>query len=1340
MRARWRVHICTTTPDQAPFDAVLRAWLRRQGHVTLTDAGAARSARIAAARACDLCILLLGPSFGPCDPFSSFSDTELEAAAAADVHFGKLLVFAQSDVDRATSPEQREFLDRQRGFVGGTFQATARTPEELVAQVAAALRTWRPPSARGSNDPLQVPERAVMISSTGDLVAERDAVGAVLAERRTPAIDYLRAASEPVPPLDRVISWARDCRALALILGSRYGYVSPADGLGVTELEFVTALAAGRPILAFLRHDAETTPDVDQRQFVARVRHFVPAARIFAFASPAELQTQLRAALAALERERRPAVRPAIAPIPDELARAWYRRQIARWLGTVAHPAAPRGKPLDQMPLLLARVADLPSNAVQAAPGLDRWDVAASFTVDEALAGNPRLVIEGAPGSGKSVTLQWYALRAVEGAEPFAAPVAPIFMRLADYARERRAGRAASLLDALQAEERRLMLAPDARRSLWREELLAGRGVVLLDGLDAVPLAEQEKVAADIHRLADELPRATPIVVSTRAEGLGQSVSALFPAPFVVLDMRPLTSGQQQDLARSWLESLHRDDVRGKGQTPTSSDETGGGLDQPDRAEAAQKALQQRMTDLLLRLDSDPLIAGLLGSRFDVHAQLTSWARSPLLLTLFAAVTDTPGAIDAPLTATNAQVFHRSLRLLLAQRDERAGGRCWLDAKDRLLLALARRIVLEGGGETFTAAEVAQLRTQARSQSRGETTDNIHDATADELLQGLSAGVGLLVREGVDRYRFLHPTFAAYLAARLVAALPEGKRLDLVRRRRLYVPWQDVTELTVAELDRLGRHAEADRVVRTLLAADGAPVAGSPYTDLMHLSLRRAARAQGGRPWEEAARDPGPEIAAAWAAIWHGEDRYGLREDAMRALAALGPAAADTLPELIESRRGNQGSMFSAVALRALARHGNAEARAFLVRQRAEDEAAPTGPQLPFDASLEVLRQRLHDGDVNTRRHAAVTLQKYGRAATSIIDDLAEALQDPDQFVRLRVVEVLAHLGPLAGPALGPLTQVALTDYNAFLINSINIVFQHLGPLAAPAVPELAVALSDPDRVKRATAASLLRDIGPAALPAKDALLAALLDEEFGIAPKVAAEALLGLGPNAAAEALAVVRGALHDEDPNRQRAAIYALGYLGPEVARPAIPELCALAREANNPNRSTSLQVLGNLGPAAAEAVPVLRTLVGETVGITAIEALGKIGAAAAPTVNDLRRVLRDAKESGSARAAALTALGRINQAAGGEVLTQPDLVAALKDESRSVQMAAMQAARHVPALSPAFIAEFLALAHRDDDWSRTMLWFDLAALLPRIEDADSPAEPAPQAPETERPSHRL
>src|SRR6185312_10555187 len=134
-KRRRRVHLCTITPDQQPYyDAVAR-WLRQQGHRVLVEQSASLTDKLAAARACDLCVLLLGPTYGPREPQLSFSATELEAYAALEGQANKLLTFAQTDAETASAFEQQEFIARLRDFSGGSFQATADSPEQFVAQV-----------------------------------------------------------------------------------------------------------------------------------------------------------------------------------------------------------------------------------------------------------------------------------------------------------------------------------------------------------------------------------------------------------------------------------------------------------------------------------------------------------------------------------------------------------------------------------------------------------------------------------------------------------------------------------------------------------------------------------------------------------------------------------------------------------------------------------------------------------------------------------------------------------------------------------------------------------------------------------------------------------------------------------------------------------------------------------------------------------------------------------------------------------------------------------------------------------------------------------------------------
>src|SRR5712671_1569791 len=81
-----RAHICTLTDRQRQdgYEAALQAVLRAHGFALGAAATDPLPRKLEAARKSHLCVLLLGPDFGPRDPLSSFSDTELEASAARD--------------------------------------------------------------------------------------------------------------------------------------------------------------------------------------------------------------------------------------------------------------------------------------------------------------------------------------------------------------------------------------------------------------------------------------------------------------------------------------------------------------------------------------------------------------------------------------------------------------------------------------------------------------------------------------------------------------------------------------------------------------------------------------------------------------------------------------------------------------------------------------------------------------------------------------------------------------------------------------------------------------------------------------------------------------------------------------------------------------------------------------------------------------------------------------------------------------------------------------------------------------------------------------------------------
>lgn len=1301
-RPSWTIHLCAMTEDQQPFERALRSWLLDNGHRLTEVSGLPLLARLEVVRAADLCIVLLGPTLGTCDPLSVFSYAELEAAAPADAHPGKLLVFAQAGVDEPTAPEQREFIDRLRNFAGGTFQATCQTPDELLRQVHSALAVWQPPRPREPPLAAEPPPGALMISSTGDLVAERSTVHDMLDREGFPVIDYLRAASETVAPIERITSWASGCAALVLVLGSRYGYISPVDGLGITELEFVTALRAGRPILVFLRADAEASPDADERQFAERVRALVPPQQVFPFSDLDMLRRQLSGALGLL---RAGQARPGVNSAPAASARRWYRRQVQRWLGRTPHLTRPEGMPLEAAYVSVHRAKDEVVNQRNRGTAIPSvfWDTRQvlqrdALTVDDALRQYPRLILRGAPGAGKSVTLHWYAITAPDD-------VTPVLIRLQAYARARAAGQVASLLDVVAREEQRLALAPGADRSLWRVALQEGRGLLLLDGFDQVPIAEQGRVAAEIGELARELPETSRIVVATRESAEIGALAGVFTACDVLAPNRD----QARRLLLRLLSVAHGD--------------TG--------ADAEREQVERRASVALVYAD---------------RPETKQWVSTPLMLALLAVLADSLDMANLSLPKSQAEILRRVLRLLIGRWKTLNQQRSYwhLIEKERLLLGLAREGTLKGQAERMTWARAEALWAEAPASLRA--------TPLGELVRELSEQDGLLVRQGEGELSFLHSMFSAYLSAKLVTALPLAARQEQVAHRRLSGRWEETALLLVGELDRVGRHDDADDVVETLRLADRQPISVNGVPDPLHGALCRAARCLGARAGDAITNAVGRAVAADLMHVWRGwrgqPIPHVVRMRTMMALAELGPALTPMLDDLIEMLDDPHNRAFLSSVLRALgalANGGNERAGEAIKRY---NERVNSGQPLQYSAmSVDALRQRMRDSSPGQRMIAASQLAQLGVAAIEALPELRDALWDADYHVRSAAVRALGAMGPAAGaaaadlfrlleaserevseagrlstvilPALGEMGPAARSISDALLAR----VF---GPQATPDEMGIGNALrrigltergrgmflqavnESGDSERRGRAYRLLPALTPhLALDWRDVLARGLERTQAGPPYYPAGQVLRELPAEDARAAVMELRGALRSPDWSVRSRATGVLTAMGPAAA-PALPELEQILQSENDTIASVALEVVASIssasaplvdmlharlralrdstssyqvggvvraleciGPAVAPAVPELCALMRNPdhgVRLAAAGALDAIGSAAAPAAGALREALHDA--DAGMRHHAARALATFGTAAAPAV---GDLFAMLSDPNRSVSQIA-------------------------------------------------------------------
>jgi HEAT repeat protein len=135
----------------------------------------------------------------------------------------------------------------------------------------------------------------------------------------------------------------------------------------------------------------------------------------------------------------------------------------------------------------------------------------------------------------------------------------------------------------------------------------------------------------------------------------------------------------------------------------------------------------------------------------------------------------------------------------------------------------------------------------------------------------------------------------------------------------------------------------------------------------------------------------------------------------------------------------------------------------------------------------------LSSHDVRQRRAAVRALADApGPIPAGDVDHLVELLRDPDEAVRDAAADALLKIASTLGPArdrlLGGLGTLLRQGDDLLRLRIVNLIGR-IGPLAAPLVPGLIAGLTDRNRVLCRVSAEALCRIGPAAVPALEAAL-----------------------------------------------------------------------------------------------------------------------------------------------------------------------------------------------------------------------------------------------------------
>ncbi|AXL89305.1 ATP-binding protein [Streptomyces sp. CB09001] len=368
------------------------------------------------------------------------------------------------------------------------------------------------------------------------------------------------------------------------------------------------------------------------------------------------------------------------------------------------------------------------------------------LAAEDALRTRDRVLLRGDAGSGKTTLVQWLAVTAARDGDrvPYVLPLRTLT----------RAGALPSPAAFLTA-----VGCPLAPPEGWAERVLnAGRGLVLVDGLDEIP-------GADRNRARDWL------LALIRA----------FPGNRWLLTSRPTA------VRSDWLAA---EGFRELALTPMRQDDVATFVRRWHAAAEAPE-FEVRLLDSLrtkrdlARLATNPLMCGLICA---LHRERRGY-----------------------LPTGRKELYDAALTMLLARRDRERGldeVELGEEAQLELLQRLAYALVLSR--RTEMAVETAEGIVERALPS---VTSAAGQGDAATVLRALVLRSGLLRRPDEGSLDFVHRTFQDYLGARY--AVEEG-HLDVIAGHAGDSQWEDVVRMAVAH----ARTGERAMLLRRLLAED----------------------------------------------------------------------------------------------------------------------------------------------------------------------------------------------------------------------------------------------------------------------------------------------------------------------------------------------------------------------------------------------------------------------------------------------------------------------------------------------------------------------------------------
>lgn len=349
--------------------------------------------------------------------------------------------------------------------------------------------------------------------------------------------------------------------------------------------------------------------------------------------------------------------------------------------------------------------------------------------VDIALGRSPRLLIRGLAGSGKTTLLQWIAVRSAsqgfEGSLAHLNDAIPFFIRL----------RQCIDFTFPAPEDFPKLVAPAIAARMpagWvHSQLEAGRGIVLVDGVDEVPETRRQTVRQGLTELVSSYPKSR-FVITSRPSAIEEGW--LDRERFNDAELQPMQLPDILEFIDHWHDAV-REEL------------------QDEEEKAALTPLAANIRRVIRR-----------------NSRISDLATSPLLCSMICALHRDR---KQQIPNDRVELYEACSRTLIERRDLERG----IELSDYLKLSYRQKNLLLKDlaywflNNGWTSVPVARAEERIKIKL-GNMPSISEDANASDVIRLFLDRCGMIRKPLPDQIDFTHRTFQEFLAAQ--AALDEG--------------------------------------------------------------------------------------------------------------------------------------------------------------------------------------------------------------------------------------------------------------------------------------------------------------------------------------------------------------------------------------------------------------------------------------------------------------------------------------------------------------------------------------------------------------------------------------